>query len=459
MAHLHGADLFAGAPSLFGANLAGTNLSRADLTNAILAGANLTGTDFSDADVLGASFDKLSLVCGGVCISPFPPGHRFYFGTGISPAQLYSTASYRARDLSGIDFTKNELVGGNFVGQSLTNVNFAQATLTNADFREANLTNTGFYLANLTGANFAGQNLTEVSFYGAGLTDADFTGADVRGASFERHYLGVGTGISLAQLYATASYRAHDLSGINLLGNYLVGANFAGQNLARASLGSNSVPSYIFTDLTHADFSHAYLANANFAQATLTDADFTGADTRGAYLRRLAVTNSMNMILGNGHIDGLDLTSGGLLVLRDYRDYDGNPTPFPVTVDQHLAMGPGGTLRMVFESDAWDSTISFAPGIPVTLGGTLELTFAADVNPANQVGRTFDLFDWTGVTPTGTFDVSSPYHWDASNLYTTGAVTMLAIPEPNARTLICCALTPLAMSVVSRVGRREPMRG
>ena len=116
------------------------------------------------------------------------------------------------------------------------------------------------------------------------------------------------------------------------------------------------------------------------------------------------------------------------------RDYDGNPPygigPIPITVDQHLAMGPGGTLRMVFEADAWDSTISFAPGIPVTLGGTLELTFAADVNLASQVGRTFDLFDWTGVTPTGAFAISSPYAWDLSNLYTTGEVTLTAVPEP-----------------------------
>jgi uncharacterized protein YjbI with pentapeptide repeats len=156
MAYLSGADLFAGATSLFeslfGSNLTGTNLSRADLTNAILAGASLTGADFSDADVVGASFDKTSYVCGGVCISPFPPGHHFYFGTGISLAQLYSTASYQARDLSGIDFTKNELVGGNFAGQNLTNASFYSATLTDANFSEANLTNTGFFLANLTGA-------------------------------------------------------------------------------------------------------------------------------------------------------------------------------------------------------------------------------------------------------------------------------------------------------------------
>jgi hypothetical protein len=89
-------------------------------------------------------------------------------------------------------------------------------------------------------------------------------------------------------------------------------------------------------------------------------------------------------------------------------------------------MGPGGALRMVFEADAWDSTISFAAGIPVALGGTLELTFAADVNPASQVGRTFDLFDWSGVTPTGQLQVQVPTDtlWNTSRLYTAGEVTV-----------------------------------
>ena len=89
-------------------------------------------------------------------------------------------------------------------------------------------------------------------------------------------------------------------------------------------------------------------------------------------------------------------------------------------------MAPGGTLRMMFESDAWDSTISFAAGIPVALGGSLELAFASGVDPLSQIGRTFDVFDWTGVSPTGAFAVGSPYVWDLSKLYTTGEVTFLA---------------------------------
>ena len=92
-------------------------------------------------------------------------------------------------------------------------------------------------------------------------------------------------------------------------------------------------------------------------------------------------------------------------------------------------MDATGTLRLVFDADPWDSTISFAPGIPVALGGTLELTFAPASIVATQIGRTIDLFDWTGVTPTGAFTVSSPYTWNLSNLYTTGEVTLAAVPS------------------------------
>jgi hypothetical protein len=38
-------------------------------------------------------------------------------------------------------------------------------------------------------------------------------------------------GLTLAQLYSTASYQTYDLAGINLRGNYLGGGNFAHQSM------------------------------------------------------------------------------------------------------------------------------------------------------------------------------------------------------------------------------------
>ena len=91
-------------------------------------------------------------------------------------------------------------------------------------------------------------------------------------------------------------------------------------------------------------------------------------------------------------------------------------------------MEAGGDLKMVFDADAWGSTISFEPGVSVMRGGTLQLTFAPGVDVATQNGRTIDLFDWTGVAPTGAFTVSSPYTWDLSQLYITGEVTLAGQP-------------------------------
>ena len=87
-------------------------------------------------------------------------------------------------------------------------------------------------------------------------------------------------------------------------------------------------------------------------------------------------------------------------------------------------------LQLLLETSSWNSVISFQNDIPVTLGGTLDLEFTSDVDVGAQLGRTIHLFDWSGVSPSGTFTIGGPYTWDASQLYTTGNVTLTAVPEP-----------------------------
>jgi uncharacterized protein YjbI with pentapeptide repeats len=460
------------------AHLTNASLRESNLVKSVFAGATLTDADFTGADVKGASFDRYYVSLPTSVIA----------GSGITLPQLYSTANYQNHDLRGIRLTANDLRGANFVGQNLSGASLYGATLTDADFTNAvvhgvdfsrnpyygtgitlaqlystasysarDLRGVGLFGRELSGGNFAGQNLTNASLGGdltganfrqanltnatllGTLTDADFDDAVVRGANLSNDRRD-DAGITLAQLYATASYKAHDLSGIEVRYNELSAGNFAGQNLAAAEFAG--------ADLLGSDFSHANITNAVFTHAVVWSAKFTAADTRGAReLRIPAVATTANLIRPDGHIDGLDLEGGGLLVVRDYdgdtRFEPGRP-PIPITVDQHLAMGPGGTLRMVFEADAWDSTISFEPSIPVTLGGTLELTFADDVNLAGQVGRTFDLFDWTGVEPTGEFVIDSAYNWNLANLYTTGEVILTAIPEPASVAIVAASLGILA---------------
>ena len=161
----------------------------------------------------------------------------------------------------------------------------------------------------------------------------------------------------------------------------------------------------------------------------------------------LTGATSRNAILPDGTIAGLNLAAGEQLVVRDDDGVSDPPStgwltprlPIPINIQDRLMMSDGGNLQLLFDADAWDSTISFQPGIPVTLGGNLELSFATDVDLASQIGRTFHIFDWTGVNPTGQFQVASPYTWDLSQLYTTGEVTLTGVPEPSTWALLSLA--------------------
>jgi uncharacterized protein YjbI with pentapeptide repeats len=422
-------------------------------------------------------------------INPADPSQGKRQSTTLTPSgadvDAVPGAVLTLRNLTMAYLNEADLNHATLQGTILQNASLRGANLFRADLSTyRGLAQYGYVFgADLTAADLREANLANANFDQATLTDADFTDADVREASFARtENYPYGTGITLAQLYSTASYQAHDLTGISLGGNDLVGGKFAGQKLTNSTfeafayfdsrfvyLARLMETDFTAADLTNANFGAANLASANFRDAnlanaafagfvscphglcfeyaTLTDANLTAADARGAYLFPSPAEGiTSNLIRPDGHLNGLDLDAGNLLVARDYDGgsaYLASGAPIPITVDQHLAMGPGGTLRMVFEADAWDSTISFAPGIPVTLGGTLELTFAAEVNLASQVGRTFDLFDWSGVHPAGAFAISSPYAWDLSNLYISGEVMLTSVPEPRAVRLLSLALTAL----------------
>ena len=209
--------------NLSGANLSEANLGEATLTDADLSGADLSksmfwytklgNADFSDAVVVGTNLSGAT------------------YG-GFVKEQLYSTASYKTKNLEGIGLGDNNLTGWNFVGQNLTGADLS-ATLTNAD---------------LTGAVVAGADISQTTSYG----------------------------FTKQQLYSTASYQSKNLEGIHLAYNDLSGWSFAQQNLAGA-LFDGAV-------LTDTNFSLANLAEAGFASATLTNANLAGANFDSALL-------------------------------------------------------------------------------------------------------------------------------------------------------------------------------
>jgi uncharacterized protein YjbI with pentapeptide repeats len=389
-------------------NLTGANLSGQNLANAALINTTLTGAILTDAVVTGAWFNT---------------------SLGFTKEQLYSTASYRAMDLQGIGLGGDlhhfvpfvsDLAGWDFAGQNLTSARLDRSDLSETDFRGANLT---------------GADLGEST-----LTNADFTGAVIAGAylsSSSSEEIASG-GLTREQIYSTASYQAKDLRGIGLPESDLGGWDFSGQNLTSAALYGS--------DLSEADFSGANLTKAFFSRAALTNANLTGADTRGAYNLNLTNAVARNSILPNGRIKGLELAAGEKMLVRDYDGVadSSSELPIPVTIEDHLRTAEGSILELLFDADPWDSLVLFEHGIPVQLDGALELTFANDVDVATQVGRNLRLFNWTGVSPSGQFEIRSPYIWDVNNLYTTGEVRLIAVPEPSATSILFVGVLLLA---------------
>jgi hypothetical protein len=101
--------------------------------------------------------------------------------------------------------------------------------------------------------------------------------------------------------------------------------------------------------------------------------------------------------------------------------------------------------------------ISFAePYIPVQLGGALELMFADDVDLASQIDRTLRIFNWSDVSPSGRFEIRSPYVWDTTYLYTTGEVKLIAVPEPSTVSSLLAAI--LLFSGRFRIDGKGPRR-
>ena len=272
-------------------NLTNAQLYQSTLTNANLGGAVVTGADFSR----------------------YWNGQR-WLGTGLTSAQLESTASYQAKNLQGINLSDNDLTGWDLSGQNLTNAGLYQSTLTDANlsgalvtggsfsyttsrgFTQAQLASTASYQAknlqgiglggnDLTAWDLSGQNLANASLYQSALTNANLSGAVVTGADFDDT---TSRGFTEAQLRSTVSYQAKNLTGIRLLRNDLTGWDFSGQNLTNASLSMLALSS----TLTQANLSGANLTNAQLFSSTLTQANLSGANLTSADLSYSTLTQA-----------------------------------------------------------------------------------------------------------------------------------------------------------------------
>ncbi len=442
---LTGVRLF--SHDLSGWNFSGKNLSSGSfggsyLNNADLSNANLTGVDLG-FNVTGANFTDAVLT--GAYIS----------ASGFTPGQLYSTASYKNHDLRGIHFTNANvnLSGWDLSNQDLTGVEFRSISLAGTNFSNAIINDARFESINpgtftpaqlYSTASYQNHDLRGLRLSASGnafdLTLQDLTGADltiawsgtnltdavVGGTHF--HMYSSGSVLTATQIYSTASYQLRNMAGVKIEGWQVTLDNWdmSGINLSNAVFSGHFEAGYL--TLNEFNFAGADLTNASFDSVIFTNTNFSGADARGAsiYLNFASVTTT-NLIHPDGTIQGLNLTSGNSLVVRDYDNPIG---PAEIEVENGFSADNTSVLKMVFDADDWNSKFTFENGIAVTLDGALQLSFADGVNLATQVGRSFQLFDWSNVSPSGEFTIDSPYVWDATDLYSLGQVRLISI-VPN----------------------------
>lgn len=85
-------------------------------------------------------------------------------------------------------------------------------------------------------------------------------------------------------------------------------------------------------------------------------------------------------------------------------------------------------------------------------GGTLNVSALANVGNTWAFNTAWQLFNWNAVSPTGTFSTlnlpdlttwNALAEWDTSNLYTTGTIQVILVPEPSRAMLLLLGLLSL----------------
>ena len=211
---------------------------------------------------------------------------------------------------------------------------------------------------------------------------------------------------------------------------------------------------------------NTYSSGTTLTTGTIVAANTTGSATGSGAFTSVAgttLTGDGSIVLGNN----INMTVGGNLVVGTVGGVAGS--------DLSLTSAGTGTIALngkvsfdIFDGDGdGDNTalpltadlLSFGSGSTITLGGTLEIT-NTNALTAWAAGDIWKLFDWTGLSVTGTFsnltstqgnftdlpDLSAfdpDLAWDVSNLYTFGTISVVLIPEPSRAMLLLFGLLAL----------------
>jgi uncharacterized protein YjbI with pentapeptide repeats len=273
-----------------GADLAGADLRRADLTDATFISTNLAGACLQRARFLRGSASGANLARADL---------SFIQAAGAS----FHSADLRGADLSGASLAGACLESAKLDGACLTNADLSEAKMTGAELTGADLSGANLNKAKLikirfsgcrcVGATFAGANLVGCELEGLELPAADFTGAKLNNALLSGTSMEDGRldgaclrNAGLAEVeWERASLRGADLTGVS----FHLGSSRSGR-VGSPIACEGSKTGFYTDDYEEQDFKSpeeirkANLCFADLRGAVLEKVDFYLVDLRGALL-------------------------------------------------------------------------------------------------------------------------------------------------------------------------------
>ncbi|MGN6368774.1 MAG: pentapeptide repeat-containing protein [Phycisphaerae bacterium] len=252
----------------------------------------LAATTAAQASII--RWDTHAVIPGTQNITPGP-------GVNLSnrslPFALFDT------DLSSANFSQSDLRNARFLGATVTNANFNNANILNAHFD--NLTSGGFKNAQLAAtASYKANNLSHTTFINDNLANWDFHSQNLTSVNFSAANL-ANANLTNATITSATFNSAGGLSFAQIRST----ASFAAHNLAGAHFNRNNLTAWNLTrqDLSRDTFQFANLTSTYFANATITGANFDHSTLTAA---QLAVTANYNhQDLTNLTLSNLDLTN------------------------------------------------------------------------------------------------------------------------------------------------------
>ena len=268
-------------------DLSGANFTNADLTGAEFGEVILTNANFTNANLSNVSLGLLSgQLSGAVFTNAIIDNASF---SELEKTQLYSTISYKNKNLVGVELWNNEIDGWDFNGQRLTDSQFS-GNISNTNFNNASIINTTFDSDTIENVDFIGANISNVNFSNASITGINFSNAiisDLSGGSYidaifcNSNIKGISGSFSSADFSDSIIDQMHS-GGVN-------GSNFANISISNSSFRGN---------VNRTDFTNTTLDNVEFS-GLVYQSDFTNATLNNVSFKSLIETDLTDAIIEN----------------------------------------------------------------------------------------------------------------------------------------------------------------